>query len=136
AAGLKPLLLEVPAGENSKSMAQAGGLCERMIAGGLDRHAFVVALGGGVVGDLAGFVAAIYFRGIPPVQVPTTVVAQVDSAVGGKTGVNAARGKNLIGSFHQPRLVVADVETLQTLPEREFNEGFAEIIKHAIIRDR
>jgi 3-dehydroquinate synthase len=136
AAGFKPLLLEVPAGESSKSMAQAGELCERMIAAGLDRHAFIIALGGGVVGDLTGFVAAIYFRGIPYVQAPTTVVAQVDSAVGGKTGVNAARGKNLIGSFHQPRLVVADVETLQTLPEREFNEGFAEIIKHAIIRDR
>ena len=106
-----------------------------MIKAGLDRKAFVVALGGGVVGDLAGFVAAIYYRGIPYVQIPTTIISQVDSAVGGKTGVNAARGKNLIGSFHQPRFVLADVDTLKTLPPREFNEGFAEIIKHAIIRD-
>src|SRR5205823_1153536 len=88
-AGFNPLLLEVPAGEQSKSLACAGELCERMIAAGLDRHAFVVALGGGVVGDLAGFVAAIYYRGLPYVQVPTTIVSQVDSAVGGKTGVNA-----------------------------------------------
>ena len=96
----------------------------------------MIALGGGVVGDLAGFVAAIYYRGVPCVQIPTSIVAQVDSAVGGKTGVNTRGGKNLIGSFHQPRLVVADVDTLRTLPEREFNEGFAEVIKHAIIRDR
>ncbi len=136
AAGFQPVRLDVPAGEPSKSLAQAGELCERMIAAGLDRHAFVVALGGGVVGDLAGFVAAIYFRGIPYVQVPTTIVSQVDSAVGGKTGVNAAQGKNLIGAFHQPRLVVADVETLRSLPAREFNEGCAEIVKHGIIRDR
>lgn len=133
--GFKPLLLTVPAGEKSKSLAQAERLCDAMIAGGLDRSAFVVALGGGVVGDLAGFVAAIYYRGIPFIQMPTTIIAQVDSAVGGKTGVNAAGGKNLIGAFHQPRLVIADVATLDTLPEREFNEGFAEVIKHAIIRD-
>jgi 3-dehydroquinate synthase len=136
AAGFSPLTLEIPAGESSKSLAQAGELCERMIEAGLDRHSFVIALGGGVVGDLAGFVAAIFHRRIPFVQVPTTIVAQVDSAVGGKTGVNAAHGKNLIGAFHQPRLVVADIGTLRTLPAREFNEGCAEIIKHAIIRDR
>ena len=106
-----------------------------MISAGLDRRAFVAALGGGVVGDLAGFVASIYYRGIPHVQIPTTVVAQVDSAIGGKTGVNARDGKNLIGSFHQPALVIADPETLSTLPKREFNEGIAEIIKHAVIRD-
>jgi 3-dehydroquinate synthase len=107
-----------------------------MIAAGLDRKAWVVALGGGVIGDLGGFVAAIYYRGIPYIQAPTTIVAQVDSAVGGKTGVNAGNGKNLIGVFHQPRLVLADVDTLATLPEREFNEGFAEVIKHGAIRDR
>jgi 3-dehydroquinate synthase len=135
AGGFKPVLVEIPAGEKSKSVAQVQAVCDRMIAAGLDRKAFVVALGGGVVGDLAGFVAAIYYRGIPFVQVPTTIIAQVDSAVGGKTGVNADGGKNLIGSFHQPRLVLADVETLRTLPQREFNEGFAEVIKHAIIRD-
>jgi hypothetical protein len=88
-----------------------------------------------VVGDLAGFVAAIYLRGIPCVQIPTTIVAQVDSSVGGKTGVNARAGKNLIGAFHQPRLVLADTLTLETLPDREYREGFAEVIKHAVIRD-
>jgi len=102
----------------------------------MDRNSFVVALGGGVIGDLAGFVASIYYRGIPFVQIPTTIVSQVDSAVGGKTGVNAVGGKNLIGAFHQPRIVLADVATLASLPIRELNEGFAEIIKHAIIRDR
>jgi 3-dehydroquinate synthase len=126
----------VPAGERSKSLECAGGLCEELIAAGHDRKSLVLALGGGVVGDLAGFVAAIYYRGIPFVQLPTTVVAQVDSSVGGKTGVNARGGKNLIGAFHQPKLVLADTDTLGTLPPREFNEGFAEVIKHAIIRDR
>jgi 3-dehydroquinate synthase len=94
-----------------------------------------VALGGGVTGDLAGFVASIFYRGVPFVQIPTTIVSQVDSAVGGKTGVNAPEGKNLIGAFHQPRLVLIDPETLLTLPGREFREGFAEVIKHAAIRD-
>lgn len=135
-AGWDPLLIEVPAGEKSKCLAEAERCCEAMIAGGLDRHSAVFALGGGVVGDLAGFVAAIYFRGIPCVQLPTTVVAQVDSSVGGKTGVNSRLGKNLIGSFHQPSLVLADVTTLSTLPDREFKEGLAEVIKHAIIRDQ
>lgn len=135
-AGFEPCIITVPAGEQSKSMSQIASVCDQMIDARLDRSSFVVALGGGVVGDLAGFVAAIYFRGIPFVQVPTTIISQVDSAVGGKTGVNAPGGKNLLGAFHQPRLVVADVDTLRTLPEREFNEGFAEIIKHAIIRDR
>src|SRR5437868_11014553 len=106
-----------------------------MIAAGLDRSSFVIALGGGVVGDLAGFVAAIYHRGIPYIQVPTTLLAQVDSSIGGKTGVNATAGKNLIGAFHQPALVISDVDTLATLPPREWKQGFAEIIKHAIIRD-
>ena len=134
-AGFLPTLITVPAGEESKAMRVAEQVCDEMIAAGLDRKSWLVALGGGVVGDLAGFVAAIYYRGIPFVQIPTTVIAQVDSAVGGKTGVNAKHGKNLIGAFHQPRLVLADVDTLQTLPPREFNEGFAEIIKHGAIRD-
>ncbi len=134
-AGLQTTLLTVPAGEKSKSLSIAESLLEQMTAAGLDRGSFVVALGGGVIGDLAGFVASIYFRGIPYVQIPTTVLAQVDSSIGGKTGVNLATGKNLVGSFHQPRAVFADVSTLETLPPREFNEGFAEIIKHAIIRD-
>jgi len=134
-AGYTPTVVTVPAGEKSKCMEQVESACDQMIAAGLDRKAFVVALGGGVVGDLAGFVAAVYYRGIPYVQLPTTIISQVDSSVGGKTGVNAAGGKNLIGSFHQPRLVLADVATLETLPAREYNEGFAEVIKHAIIRD-
>jgi 3-dehydroquinate synthase len=135
-AGFEAVAITVPAGEKSKSLEQAEWICERMIDAGLDRKGWVVALGGGVVGDLAGFAAAIYYRGIPFVQAPTTIMAQVDSAVGGKTGVNTRNGKNLIGAFHQPRLVLADVETLVTLPEREFNEGFAEVIKHGAIRDR
>ncbi len=135
AAGYRAVLLTVPAGEKSKSLASVEDLCDRMIAAGLDRGSFVVALGGGVVGDLAGFVAAVYHRGIPFVQIPTTIVAQVDSSIGGKTGVNARAGKNLIGAFHQPRLVLADTDTLATLPDREYREGFAEVIKHGVIRD-
>jgi 3-dehydroquinate synthase len=134
-AGFRPTLITARAGEESKSLSQAEGICAQMIAAGLDRSSFVLALGGGVVGDLAGFVAAIYHRGIPHVQAPTTLLAQVDSSIGGKTGVNTAAGKNLIGAFHQPVLVLADVDTLATLPPREWKQGFAEIIKHAIIRD-
>ena len=135
AAGFRPTLHTVPAGEASKSMSHAESLCREMIRAGHDRKSLVVALGGGVVGDLAGFVAAIFYRGLPFVQIPTTIVAQVDSSVGGKTGVNVAEGKNLLGAFHQPRLVLVDPETLRTLPDREFHEGFAEAIKHAAIRD-
>lgn len=124
-----------PAGEGSKSMAQADELCRSLIQAGHDRSSFVVALGGGVTGDLAGFVAAIYYRGIPIVQVPTTIVSQVDSSVGGKTGVNTPEGKNLLGAFHQPSLVLIDPATLTSLPPREYREGFAEVIKHAAIRD-
>jgi 3-dehydroquinate synthase len=133
--GFRPTLHTVPAGEASKSMSHAEALCREMIRAGHDRKSMVVALGGGVVGDLAGFVASIFYRGIPFVQIPTTIVAQVDSSVGGKTGVNVSEGKNLLGAFHQPRLVIVDPETLRTLPDREFREGFAEAIKHAAIRD-
>jgi 3-dehydroquinate synthase len=101
----------------------------------LDRKSFVIGLGGGVIGDISGFVAAIYHRGIPHVQIPTTLLAMVDSSIGGKTGVNAPHGKNLIGAFHHPSLVIDDIDTLKTLPRREFNQGFAEIVKHAIIAD-
>lgn len=135
AAGFQPTLHTVPAGEASKSMNHAEELCRGMIRAGHDRKSMVVALGGGVVGDLAGFVASIFFRGLPFVQIPTTIVAQVDSSVGGKTGVNVKEGKNLLGTFHQPRLVLVDPQTLRTLPDREFREGFAEAIKHAAIRD-
>lgn len=134
-AGYATSLAVVPAGESSKSLAQVERVCGLLAAAKLDRHSFLVALGGGVVGDLAGFVASIYYRGIPFVGVPTTVVAQVDSSVGGKTGVNLPAGKNLVGAFHPPSLVLADVATLASLPAREFNEGIAEAIKHAVIRD-
>jgi len=133
--GFEILRIVFPAGEASKSMEQITDICRQMLQAELGRHSFLIALGGGVVGDAAGFAAAIFQRGIPVIQIPTTVVAQVDSSVGGKTGVNTPEGKNLIGSFHQPDLVIADVTTLNTLPDREYNEGFAEIIKHAAIRD-
>ncbi|MFK7850318.1 MAG: 3-dehydroquinate synthase [Akkermansiaceae bacterium] len=130
-----PTLHTVPAGEASKSMAQVESLCREMIRAGHDRRSLIIALGGGVVGDLAGFVASIFYRGVPFIQIPTTIVSQVDSSVGGKTGVNTTEGKNLLGAFHQPKLVIVDPETLHTLPAREFHEGFAEAIKHAAIRD-
>jgi 3-dehydroquinate synthase len=133
--GFSAELLIVPSGEASKSLDQVAAICDRLSAAGLDRSSFIVTLGGGVVGDLGGFVAAIYHRGIPYVQVPTTLLAQVDSSVGGKTGVNTTAGKNLLGAVHQPALVLADIELLGTLPEREFHQGFAEIIKHAVIAD-
>ncbi len=134
-AGYETEVLTVPAGEPSKSLRQAERLLEKLPGCGLDRKSFVIALGGGVVGDLAGFVAATYLRGLPYVQVPTTLLAQVDSSVGGKTGVNLPQGKNLVGAFHQPVLVLADTDTLKTLPQRELRAGFAEVIKHGAIRD-
>jgi 3-dehydroquinate synthase len=125
----------VPSGEKSKSFTALESLTESLAGSGVDRHDFILALGGGVIGDLAGFAAAIYRRGLPYIQVPTTVMAQVDSAIGGKTAINLAAGKNLVGSFYQPRLVLADTSTPETLGGREWNEGFAEIIKYGIIRD-
>ena len=133
--GFAPTLISVAAGEGSKSLEQVQAVCDQMAAAGLDRSSCVIAIGGGVVGDLAGFAAAIYRRGIPHIQVPTTLLAQVDSSIGGKTAVNTAFGKNLLGRVHQPALVIADTNTLRTLPKREFNQGFAEIIKHAIVAD-
>jgi 3-dehydroquinate synthase len=134
-AGFQPTLITIPPGEESKTLAEAEAICHRLGEAGLGRSSFLIALGGGVVGDLAGFVAAIYHRGIPYVQVPTTLLAQVDSSIGGKTAVNTATGKNMIGAWHHPALVLVDVGTLDTLPAREWKQGFAEIIKHAIIRD-
>lgn len=133
--GIAATLVAVPAGEPSKAMSVVEDVCREMLKAGLDRKSFLVALGGGVIGDLAGFAASIFLRGIPFIQVPTTVLSQVDSSVGGKTGVNTPEGKNLLGTFYQPSLVLADVDTLSSLPEREYREGFAEIIKHAAIRD-
>jgi len=135
AAGFQPELITIPAGEKSKTLEQSGAICDQMIAAGLDRQSFVIGLGGGVIGDISGFVAAVYHRGIPHVQIPTTLLAMVDSSIGGKTGVNTTAGKNLIGAIHPPALVIDDVDVLKTLPRREFNQGFAEIIKHAIIAD-
>lgn len=135
ARGRKLTAAVVPDGEASKSMARADELCESFAREGLDRRAVVVALGGGVVGDLAGFVASIYMRGIAYVQLPTTLLAQVDSSVGGKTGVNLPSGKNLVGSFWQPRFVYADVTTLATLSQRDRAAGLAEVVKHALIAD-
>ncbi|MEM9236361.1 MAG: 3-dehydroquinate synthase [Verrucomicrobiota bacterium] len=134
-AGIDASTHVIPAGEASKSFDQVAALCSDMTQAGHDRSSFVIALGGGVVGDLAGYVAASFYRGIPYVQIPTTIVSQVDSSVGGKTGINLPEGKNLVGAFHQPRLVLVDPDTLHTLPSREFREGFAEVIKHAAIRD-
>jgi 3-dehydroquinate synthase len=134
-AGFRPILITIPAGEKSKTLKQTGAICDRMIRAGLDRRSFVVGVGGGMIGDISGFVAAIYHRGIPHVQIPTTLLAMVDSSIGGKTGVDTRDGKNLIGAFHQPSLVIDDLDVLKTLPRRQFNQGFAEIIKHAIIAD-
>ena len=134
-AGFRTTLIKVRPGEGSKTIAQAEMICSRMTEAGLDRTSFVVALGGGMVGDLAGFAAAIYHRGIPCVQMPTTLLAQVDSSIGGKTAVNTAAAKNLIGAWHQPALVISDVDTLATLPPREWRQGLAEVVKHAVIRD-
>jgi 3-dehydroquinate synthase len=134
-AGFRPTLITISAGERSKTLKQAGAICEQMIAAGLDRQSFVIGVGGGVIADISGFVAAIYHRGVPHVQIPTTLLAMVDSSIGGKTGVNTADGKNLLGAIHQPSLVIDDVNVLKTLPRREFNQGFAEIIKHGIIAD-
>jgi len=133
--GFEPALITIPAGETSKTLEQVGAICDQMIAARLDRQSFVIGLGGGVVSDISGFVAAIYERGIPHVQIPTTLLGMVDSSIGGKTGVNTHDGKNLIGAFHHPSLVIDDVDLLKTLPRREFDQGFAEIIKHAIIAD-
>jgi 3-dehydroquinate synthase len=135
AAGFEPMLVTIPAGEQFKTLGQAGTICDQMIASRLDRRSFVIGLGGGVIGDISGFVAAIFHRGIPHVQIPTTLLAMVDSSIGGKTGVNTGDGKNLIGAIHHPVLVIDDVDLLKTLPRREFNQGFAEIIKHAVTSD-
>lgn len=131
----RPIQITIPAGEKSKTLEQVGVICDRMIAAGLDRKSFVIGLGGGVIGDISGFVAAIYHRGIPHVQIPTTLLAMVDSSIGGKTGVDTRDGKNLIGAFHPASLVIDDLDVLKTLPRREFNQGFAEIIKHAVVAD-
>lgn len=134
-AGVQASLFRIPAGEASKSMRQLSRILDKMASLKLDRGCGAVALGGGVVGDITGFAAAIFLRGVPYVQAPTTLLAQVDSAVGGKTAIDHRLGKNLVGAFHQPIAVVSDTSSLKTLPEREFRAGLAEVVKHAAIAD-
>jgi len=134
-AGFTAGLYEIAAGEESKSLDRVADLCRKLLIDELDRTSGVIALGGGVVGDIAGFVAATYMRGIPYVQVPTTLLAQVDSSIGGKVGVNLPEAKNIVGSFYQPRAVIIDPGTLRTLPEREFRAGLAEVVKYGVIAD-
>jgi len=131
-----PIALFLPAGEKYKTMTSVERLAREMVAAGADRSSLLIAFGGGIVGDVGGFLAAIFMRGIPYVQVPTTFLAQVDSSVGGKTGVNLREGKNLVGSFHHPLAVFADMDVLGTLPDRELRAGLMESIKAGIIRDR
>ncbi len=134
-AGFGPSLYVVPAGEASKSLAQLSAIYDWLIEQQAERREVIITLGGGVIGDLVGYAAATYLRGVPLIHVPTSLLAQVDSAIGGKTGVNHAKGKNLIGAFYHPRLVLADPAMLLTLPQRERTEGWAEIVKYGIILD-
>lgn len=135
AKGISTSPVTLPAGETTKSSEYLQYIYDRALSWGIDRDTLVLALGGGVVGDIGGFAAATLLRGLPLVQAPTTLVAQVDSSIGGKTGINHPVGKNLIGAFHQPLAVVADPTTLQSLPEREWRSGMAEVVKHGLIDD-
>jgi 3-dehydroquinate synthase len=135
AAGIAADTVVLPPGEPSKDFAHLSRLCEALLTRRIERSTLIVALGGGVIGDIAGFTAGILLRGLDFVQVPTTLLAQVDSAVGGKTGINTAQGKNLVGLFHQPRLVLADVASLGTLPPRQLRAGYAEVVKYGLIGD-
>ncbi len=134
-AGRKASIMEIPAGEASKNMSTVMYIAGNLLAAGADRETLLIALGGGVVGDLTGFIASVYMRSVPYIQIPTTLVGQVDSAIGGKTAVDLPQGKNLMGTFYQPRAVFADLNFLDTLPDKEFNNGLAEIIKYGIIED-
>jgi 3-dehydroquinate synthase len=135
AAGIKSVSIILPPGEKTKSFMALADLCEKLLAAGVERRDKIIALGGGVIGDLAGFAAAILRRGIDFIQIPTTLLAQVDSSVGGKTGINTTRGKNLIGAFLQPVKVLADTSLLQTLPRRELAAGYAEVVKYGLLGD-
>jgi 3-dehydroquinate synthase len=134
-AGVEVLPVIVPDGEDHKNWATLNSIFDALLSNRCERKTTIIALGGGVVGDLAGFAAATFQRGVPFIQVPTTLLAQVDSAVGGKTAINHPLGKNMIGAFYQPKLVISDIETLSTLPEREFSAGLAEVIKYGLIMD-
>lgn len=135
AAGLSATAIVLPAGEATKSFSQLQALTDRLLKDRVERGSALIALGGGVIGDLTGFAASITLRGLPFIQIPTTLLAQVDSAIGGKTGINTAQGKNLLGSFYQPRLVLSDSATLATLPQREFLSGYAEVVKYGLLGD-
>ena len=135
AAGIKVTEIVLPDGEEYKNWDSLNQIFDALLANRCDRTTTVIALGGGVIGDLAGFAAASYQRGVPFIQVPTTLLSQVDSSVGGKTGINHPRGKNMVGAFWQPQLVLADTDTLKTLPERELSAGLAEVVKYGLIRD-
>ena len=135
AAGIVSIAIILPAGEKTKSFTALADLCEQLLAAGVERQDKVIAFGGGVIGDLTGFAAAILRRGIEFIQIPTTLLAQVDSSVGGKTGINSAHGKNLIGAFLQPVMVLADTSLLQTLPRRELAAGYAEVVKYGLLGD-
>jgi len=134
-AGFEPCLIEIPEGEQHKTLDTARAVYDRLVDTRLDRRSIIFALGGGVVGDLAGFVAATFLRGVPFVQLPTTLLAMVDASIGGKVGVDHPRGKNLIGAFKQPCVVIADPQTLESLPEEEWRAGMAEVVKHGMIGD-
>jgi 3-dehydroquinate synthase len=134
-AGRKIEVVEMPDGERAKTLRQVEKLAEKLVASGAERGSVLLALGGGVIGDVAGFLASIFMRGVPVVQLPTTLLAQVDSAIGGKTGVNLVAGKNLLGTFHQPLAVLVDPDVLATLPEREYRSGLFEAMKYGIIRN-
>ena len=133
--GLKAVPIIIPDGEQYKSWQTLDRIFDALLSHAFDRKSTLIALGGGVIGDLVGFAAATYQRGVPYIQIPTTLLAQVDSSVGGKTAVNHARGKNMIGAFYQPKMVLADTDTLKTLPDRELRAGLAEVIKYGLIRD-
>ena len=136
AQGMSPKVLEVPVGESTKSFINLEKIIDQLLESKVDRDSVLIALGGGVIGDLAGFAGAVTLRGIKVIQVPTTLLSQVDSSVGGKTGVNVRQGKNLVGSFHQPSLVAIDTKVLQTLPSRQLFAGYAEVLKYGLIKDR
>lgn len=135
ASGFDPLMIHVPAGERYKTPRQIGKIYDQLIANRFERSDALIALGGGVIGDMCGFAAATYLRGIDYIQCPTTVVAQVDASIGGKTGVDHPEGKNLIGAFHQPKLVCSDPRVLKTLSKREYRAGLAEVVKYGVIAD-
>ena len=135
AMNLKADLIEFPAGERSKNITTALGVVEKMLKIGVDRHSVLIALGGGVVGDMTGFIASLYMRSLPYIQIPTTLMAQVDSSIGGKTAVDLPEGKNLLGTFYQPRSIYIDLKLLETLPDEEFKNGLVEVIKYGIIED-